>query len=50
MHPGAWPEAGTNRAKAEALVRDLGRVAVPFSRSADPYTDHCIVHLAPSEQ
>jgi FkbM family methyltransferase len=45
MHPDAWSAAGTTRAAAERLLRDLARRPVPLSGQRDPLGEYGMVHL-----
>lgn len=46
MHPDVWSSANTTRARAEDLLAELGRCAVPLTGQSDPLGNHGIVHLA----
>ncbi|MBA3806660.1 MAG: FkbM family methyltransferase [Acidobacteria bacterium] len=45
MHSGVWESAGTSRASADALLRELKLRAVPLTGQSDPLGDHGIVCL-----
>ena len=45
MHPNVWDSANTTRAKAKALLAELGLRAVSLTGQADPLSDYGIVHL-----
>lgn len=49
MHPNVWDSAKTSRARAEALLDELGLRAIPLTGQKDALGDHGIVHLATSE-
>lgn len=46
MHPSVWDSANTTRAKAEALIADLGLHAIPLTGQTDSLGDYGLVHLA----
>jgi FkbM family methyltransferase len=46
MHPNVWDSANTTRARAEALLDDLGLRAVPLTGQRDALAEYGIVHLA----
>lgn len=45
MHPNVWDSANTTRAKAEALLADLGLRAEPLMGQTDPLGEYGLVHL-----
>jgi FkbM family methyltransferase len=47
MHPDSWEVAGTSRADAESLLRELGLRAEPLSGQADPLSTYGHVWLRP---
>ena len=48
MHPDSWAVAGTSRASAEALFRELGLCPEPLSGQTDPLGTHAHVWLRPA--
>ena len=46
MHPNAWRSAGTDRARLERLLGELGLEAVPLTGQVDALGEHGLVHLA----
>jgi FkbM family methyltransferase len=46
MHPSVWDSADTTRQRAEALLKDLGLLAVPLTGQTDPLGEYGLVHLA----
>jgi FkbM family methyltransferase len=49
MHPDLWELAGTSRADAESLLRELGLRAEPLSGQVDPLAVHGHVWLRPND-
>ena len=47
MHPDSWEVAGTSRADAESLLRELGLRAEPLSGQADVFASFGHVWLRP---
>jgi FkbM family methyltransferase len=45
MHARVWPSAGTSRARAESVLRDLRLRPVALTGQSDPLGDHGLVHL-----
>jgi|SRR5581483_1861353 len=48
MHPNVWNSAGTDRGRAEYLMRELGLWPEPFLAGRDPFRDHGLVVLRPA--
>jgi FkbM family methyltransferase len=47
MHPSVWASAGTDRNRAESLLRDLRLRAEAFRPGLDALADHCLTLLRP---
>jgi len=45
MHPSVWESANTTRSSAEALLRELGRRAIPLTGQNDPLGEYGLVYL-----
>jgi len=45
MHPDVWTSANTTRERAEALLDELGRRAVPLTGQRNPLDDYGLVYL-----
>jgi FkbM family methyltransferase len=50
LHPNLWESAGWTRARAERLLADLGRAAIPLQGQADSLAAHGAALLVPVDQ
>jgi FkbM family methyltransferase len=48
MHPDLWESAGTDRRRAERLLEELGRRAVPLAGQSDVLGEYGLVRLVPA--
>ncbi|HKX30408.1 MAG TPA: FkbM family methyltransferase [Blastocatellia bacterium] len=47
IHPELWASANANRARAESMLADLGRRAVPLTGQKDALAEYGLVYLEP---